>query len=203
MALPAKPCSAQPVYPRLTALALGIAIATASASATAEPSPASPRRLAIGLGFSHWFGTTFGSPDGYSTPTLWAGVRPGLRFLELRFRTSFSTSGFDYRTGRRGPASFTSLGVMVEHELHLGRQSLGIFLGPEAVAVRADGTSFGFDLALGFEFLIHTGLAPRHTVGFFVAAREMFYRLGSDTTSLFDASLRDGQIDLGVMTTLF
>ena len=187
---------------RIVALSLVLAVA-APRLACAEPTPASPRRLAIGIGFSHWFGTTFGSPDGVSTPTLFVGVRPALRFLELRFRTTFSVVDFDYRTGRHGPASFTSLGLLVEHELHVGRQSLGVFLGPEVIAVRADGTSFGFDLALGFDFLIETGLRPRHTVGLFVAAREVFYRLGSDSASLFDASLRDGQIDLGVMTTLF
>lgn len=184
----------------LLALALLASPAIARADETTRPSP---RRLAVAVGFSHWFGATFGSPDGYSTPTFSVGVRPGLRFLELRFRTTFSVRAFDFGTGRSGPASFTSLGVLLEHEIRLGRQSFGAFVGPEAIAVRADGTSFGFGLALGVELLVRTGLPDHHAVGFFLAAREVFFELASDQDSLRAGSRRDGQIDLGVITTFF
>jgi hypothetical protein len=198
--------------------ALGLTFAAAGSSAAAEApasaekpgaSEVSRRRVAVSLGFSHWFGPTFGSPDGFTTPMVAVGVRPALSFLEIRARYTRSTSAAaprDTAGGEpvRGLVGFASLELLVSRELRVGRHALNAFAGPAALLDHAGGSSvgYGFGVALGVEYTIRTGLAQGHAAGPFLGARQVFYVLPDDRFGLGDAR-RDAQIDLGLLTTLF
>jgi hypothetical protein len=169
-----------------------------------ESDTPSDHRLVGTLGFAHWFGSTFGSPDGISTPELSLGGRPGLSWLDLRFRYSLSLKRFDLPDGRRSYVGFASLEVLVSRELRIGSQALNGFVGVEgSINHSIGGVGNGLGVVLGAEYLLATGLGHRHAAGFFVVTHEILYTLPGDSSNLLNNPRRDAQVDLGVVTTLF
>jgi hypothetical protein len=180
-----------------------VGVAAAKARAI-ELEAASKQRLSVALGFSHWFGATFGSPDGYSTPGLEVGVRPRLSWLELRLRYVLSVIPPTLPDGHRGVVGFASLGLVADKELRVGRHSLVGLAGIELALDHTDrGAGWGLGIAVGAEYLLRTGARHDHAVGLAVTAHELFYALPGDAMNLFDHSRRDAQIDISVITTVF
>lgn len=170
----------------------------------ADGAPSS-HRVAASVGFSHWFGPTFGSPDGVSTPMFSVGVRPGLSFAEIKARYTRSALSAASPGGGSGLVGFASLELLLCRELRSGRQSLTGFAGVLLLFTHAGSPSLGggYGAVLGAEYVLRTGLARSHAAGIFVAAHEVFYTLPWDRLDFYEASRRDAQIDLGLTTTLF
>lgn len=180
----------------LTAILLAT-VALNSAQPPVAPEP-SNHRLALELGFSHWFGETFGSPDGIGTPAISVGVRPGVRFLELRARYAVAVTRLPLPGGGREHVGFASLELAVGHGLSIGNQRLEVYVAPLAALVHASEASLGGGLLLGTRWLFATRMPAETTIGVFFEGRQIFY-----TLSAGGAARRDGQMDIGVAATFF
>jgi hypothetical protein len=199
--------------PRLVRLALSsllvlgaAALPTRAARAEgADDAAPSRHRVAASVGFSHWFGSTFGSPDGVSTPMFAVGLRPGLSFVEIKARYTRSAAPAAVPGAARGLVGFASTELLLCRELRSGRQSLTGFAGALALFTHAGSPSIGggYGAVLGAEYLVRTGLARSHAAGIFLAAHEVFYALPGERRDALEAPRRDAQIDLGLTTTLF
>jgi hypothetical protein len=183
----------------------GISIAAGTGEAASGDDGASPSRISLGLGFSHWFGSTFGSPDGYTTPAAYIGIRPGVPFLCVQLRYSLSLVEHSLVGDENDRVGFASLEVLANREFRADGQAVNLFAGPLALMDHAglDGAGWGYGIALGAEYLFPSERRLGHRVGIFLGAREVFYVLPGDDARLFSDPRRDGQIDLGVVTTLF
>lgn len=183
----------------------------ASLSALARPARAdadaplapSKRRVALSLGFSHWFGATFGSPDGLKTPTVGIGVRPGVSYLEARLRYSVSFPELALPSGARSHVGFLSLEWLLCKELAVRSTRANLYAGPLGLVAHAGSATGGLGAVLGAQILLETRAPSRLGVGFFFEGREIFYRLREDTGTIFDHARRDGQMDLGLVAAVF
>lgn len=172
-----------------------------AALAFAQTDATSPTRAQVSLGFSHWYGETFGSPDGYTTPVVAVGVRPGVRFLEVRGRYTLSVRPLDLPAGDAARVGFGSLEVVALRELRRGDETLVASAGPLALVDHAGRAPVrgGYGLALGLEYLF--ALGPTSALGVFVSTRQVFYTLPGDAS--LRSPRRDAQIDLGVIGAAF
>jgi hypothetical protein len=172
----------------VTRALLLVAICAVGGSARADELPeASTHRLHLALGFSHWFGPTLGSPDGFTTPAVAVGVRPGVAFLELVAR---------YTVSLESHIGFASLEVLATREMHLGNQALVAHVGPLGLVSHGGEPSpaAGYGVAFGLEYLFATGLGAGNALGIFLGTRVVYG---------FGDGRRDAQIDLGVIATIF
>ena len=179
------------------------ASATPQTAAGEAPGP-SKHRLAVSVGFSHWFGRTLGNPDGYTTPSICIGVRPGLGFLELRARYAITVVPLTLQSGVQTRAGFASLEVTINRELRIGGTSLAVFAGPLGVLFHSDGgVAPGFGVVAGVEYLFITGLPHGNSVGVVLGIRGVYYHLPGEHLNLLTEARRDAQVDLGLIGTLF
>jgi hypothetical protein len=169
---------------------VSLVLALLLAQAQAEPS--SGHRANVTIGLSQWFGPTFGSVDGVTTPQISLGVQPGVRFLEIRARYALAFSLLP-RVG------FLTLGVVATKELAFNKQHLEVYAGPEGLLVHSGTATFGFSVDLGARWLFDIPTRLTHSAGLFFEAREVFYTLPGDPSGF----RRDAQIDVGAMATLF
>jgi len=161
----------------------------------------SSTRVRVALGFGHWFGSTVGSPKGISTPALGIGVRPGVSFLEVRVEYALSIRELDLPSSNSSRVGFAVLELVANKEMRVGDQTLNAHVGPLGVLVHAGSrVGGGFGLVIGAEYLFNLALAFPSAIGVFVHAREVFYRLGPERTTL---TTPEAQIDLGVVATAF
>jgi hypothetical protein len=168
------------------------------------PRPArSDHRVAVAIGFSHWFGATFGSPDGFTTPALAVGVRPGLPFLELRLRYSIALQRLQLPRGAGDDhVGFASLEVAATHGLEVAGSRIDLRAGGVGAMVHARSVTGGAGIVIGAEWSFPTGLPPDFAVGVFFDARVLLYVLPGDAGDIFSpAGRRDAQLDLGVVLT--
>jgi len=161
----------------------------------------SPQQMAIWIGFSHWFGETFGSPDGVGTPTFAFGVRPGLSFLDVRLRYTVAVDALELPDGEPSNIGFLSLELALTHGLSLGSQRIDVFAGPLAGVLHADGGSGILGAVLGSRLMIAAGRDV--AIGGFFEGRQVFYVLPDDPEGILEEPRRDGQFDLGVVATFF
>lgn len=173
-----------------------------SGTAPAPEARPSDRQLSLSLGFSHWFGPRLGTPEGLDTPTVSLGVRPALRFVELRLRYAGSTRALDLPTGVRSHVGFVSVEATVTHGLAVGAQRIDLYAGPLATLVHSNGATAGMGILIGTRLLIRAGKAGI-AIGPFFEARSVFYKLPGERGGLLDPGRRDAQIDLGVVATAF
>lgn len=154
--------------------------------------------LGVGLGFSHWFGPTLGSPDGFTTPVVHVSVRPGVDFLEIRAR-------FTPNLGEGEVRGFGGGALLVRHSLRVGRQEVGVLAGPEVLGVATmEALRPGVGAVVGAELLIAAGAEGSPRFGGFFAAHEVIYTLPGDAgSSLFSGARRDVQVDLGFQVSIF
>jgi hypothetical protein len=191
-------------------VALFAATPCVAAEATStEPGP-SAVQFNIQLGFGHWYGATFGSPIGVTTPALTLGVRPGLKWLELRGYYSIAVRPLEnLSTGLPTTVGFAAWDVALTHEIARDGQRMVMGCGPSAGFIHVDqgvGFSFGADIFARYMIRLGNVLA----IGPFVDARAMLYELpGSSAPILLfeDYNLRyghsDAQIQIGVAASLW
>ena len=173
------------------------------APVTTAPFVESSRRVSVHLSFSHWFSGALGQPDGYLTPALAIGVRPGVRNLELGLRYSVAPGRLTLPSGARSVVGFASFEVLASREMRVGRQALRVFAGPFGAIVHTEGSSVGYGVGLAAGAELTFGVAGRADVGIgpFFAARGVYYALPGDAApaAIDDGWRRDAQIDLGVV----
>jgi hypothetical protein len=205
------------MHPRTNAFALLMLVTTAAPAAaqeapvtptptpTAAPTATAParsdHRIAVWLGFSHWFGPTFGSPDGFTTPTIGIAVRPGLPFLEVRLRYTIAIGPVQLASGADEHVGFLSLEVALSHEISFDEQTLEIYAAPFGTFVHAAGATGGAGIAVGARWLID--LSDTVSLGPFFEGRTVFYVLPGDMGDLFDNPHTDAQLDLGAVLSVF
>ncbi len=171
-------------------------------SSAAPPFVESNRLVSVHLAFAHCFSGALGQPDGYLTPAIAIGVRPGLRNLELGLRYSIAPGRLTLPSGARSVVGFASVEVFGSREMRVGRQGLRVFAGPFGAIVHTDGSSLGYGVGLAAGAELTFGLAGRADVGIgpFFAARGVYYTLPGEAapSSVDDGWHRDAQIDIGV-----
>ncbi len=178
---------------------------------SAEPPPAPPAAppparlgVMVGIGFSHWYGGTFGAPVGFSTPGLNVALRPKLRWLELTAAYTLSYRDLPLPNGERGIVGFASFGASLLKELRFDGQRLALAGGPQGGFVH---TPRGVGGALGARvkahYLIEAG--PTFAFGPAFEARATLYSLPGSGTPLYrldgsglTAGHSDVQVDLSV-----
>lgn len=162
-----------------------------------------PHRVRLELGFAHWFGETSGSPDGFTTPEVTVGVQPGLSFLDLQVRYTRSIPALPATHGTTVGVGFLAAGILLQHDLSLGKQAIVVFAGPEGLLYHdaAGAFTIGGGGVIGARYLFSVGIVVR--IGPFLSAHEVFYTLPGEDRSLLEDPRREAQIDLGVSVTAF
>jgi hypothetical protein len=175
--------------------------ASAPAEDTAErEAPPSGHRVVAFLGFAHWFGPTFGSPEGFTTPVAGVGVQPGLPFLEVRLRYTIAAGPVQLPSGADEHVGFLSLEVALTHIMSFGGQSIEIYAAPFGTLVHAAGATGGAGVAIGARWLVD--LSDSVALGPFFEGRTVLYVLPGDTGDLFDDPHNDAQLDLGIAVSI-
>ncbi len=161
----------------------------------------SDHRLSLWLGFSHWFGGTFGSPDGIGTPGLGVGVRPGLSFLEVRARYTVSVTALTLPAGGSSTVGFASLELVATHGLELDRNRIDLYAGPLGAMVHSSGITGAMGFVIGVQWTFVIGTSADVALGVTFEGRQVFYVLPGDPHDILNSPRRDGQMDLGVVLT--
>jgi hypothetical protein len=156
--------------------------------------PRSTRQLLVNLGFSHWYGGTFGAPIGASTPALVVGVRPGVQFLELRLHYTVALREQPLPTGDMSTVGFANFDALLSHELRVGSARMVLGCGPSIGFVHTKdgaGISVGADLSARYLLDVTEVIA----LGPFFDARAQLYELPRSPLPLYE--IRDGQLEPG------
>jgi hypothetical protein len=191
-ALPRDRCKDVSMLGILAAVAL--AAAPPAAAPPAKPQP-STRELFIDVGFSHWWGKTFGAPIGASTPALLVGMRPGVRYLEVRLHYTVSLYGLELPTnGESSRVGFANVDVVLEHELRVAGERMMILGGVSGGLVHtSQGVGPSVGSVLGVRYLID--VSPRWSLGPFFDLRWQLYKLPGSDEPFYEVT--DGQLVTG------
>ncbi len=188
-----------------------LAAAQDVAPAAADDDEAPPRcdknphdqHFTLSLGFSHWYGETFGAPIGISTPGLTFGWIP-LSWLELQLAYSISLRELDLPTGEQGRVGFGTLAVLLRSALQVGGERLvlaGGVIGGVVHTRNGMGGAVGGALVARYVLQVNAGLA----VGPFLDVRALLYTMQESDLPLYrfedgfaTAGHSDAQIQIGV-----
>lgn len=157
--------------------------------------PRSPHQLTVNLGFGHWYGGTFGAPIGISTPALTVGVRPGVRFLELRAYYSVSLLDLELPTnGENSHVGFANFDLAATHELRVGIQRMVMGAGVTGGFMH---TSQGVGPSLGATLYARYMLdvSSLISIGPYMDARALLYELPGSDVPIYD--IVDGRLVAG------
>lgn len=188
--------------------------ATPAAEAVAETSAAdgrvattdgtlrarSPHRVAISVGFSHWFSPRLGSPDGITTPSLMVGVRPGIEILELRLRYTIGVLPIAIPHAASENVGFATLEVVLTHGASWAGQSIDFHAGVHGGLVHAGTLTGCFGVVLGLAWTLD--VSSEVALGPYFETRLVSYPLPGDGFSFPEHLQGDAQIDLGVALTI-
>lgn len=175
-----------------------------SEATTAATAPERPHTLYVGLGFSHWYGNTFGAPAGFTTPGLNLAVKPGLTWLEVTATYALAVKGLPLPDGTTGLVGFALAGLSVTRELKLDRQRMGLACGLVGGLVHVPlrvGAAMGARLKA--HYLIE--VAPWLAIGPAFELRAVVYGLPGSSAPFvslengFTVGHSDAHIDLSVM----
>lgn len=165
--------------------------------ADAPPPPFTPsrQRVWVAVGFSHDFGATYGAPDGLKTPMVGLGLRPGLSFLELRARYTYSVAPLARVDGGSERLGLASLAAVLTRELAVGGEAMDLFGGVLGLVSHgsAPGVGFGYGATLGADYLIDLGRLGLR-LGPCLAVHALFYGAPGEA----GAVRREAQVDLGI-----
>lgn len=186
------------------AVALVLALAGPAFAQPEKPLPrvvASPRQLSLQIGSSHWYGPTVGTPVGLTTPAIVVGVRPGLRWLELRLGYTRTVRALSLATtGEKQHVGFVNLDAAITHELRVDGQRMVMGGGPVVGFVHAtEGSALAIGAALFARYLIDiTGTVA---AGPYLDVRIQYYAFpgsGMGLGDVYDAGDSDLQSQLGI-----
>ncbi len=177
-----------------------------AAAVAREPSD---HELFFNVGFSHWYGGTFGAPAGYTTPALVVGVRPGLSLLELRAHYTVSVYDLPLPGGEEGIVGFGNLDVLFSHEIRRGEERMLMGFGPSGGFVHTrDGFGLAFGAVLAARMMID--LSDSAALGPFFDARAQWYKLPNSDKPVYDevdgrvqAGHSDAQLQVGVAVSFW
>lgn len=214
------PCNGLAMKRKLFVIGTLISLAVWSVSAAAQEqplegarrveTPARPQAPAdveafVNLGFSHWFGETFGAPPGMTTPALVVGVRPGTSLLELRAHYTLSLTKHELpANGERSVVGFGNLDVMFNRELRVYGERMILQFGPAAGFVHtSQGLGFAYGAVFAGRYMIDVGKG--FALGPFFDVRWQVYELAHSGDAArrgddekLDAGHSDAQSHLGV-----
>lgn len=191
-----------------------LSFSTAWASAQTPPESPAPREAAttpspnlaafVNVGFSHWFGETFGAPAGMTTPALVVGVRPGFDLLEVRAHYTLSLLKHELpSTEERSLVGFANLDVLFNREVGVAGERMMLQCGPSVGFVHtSQGVGLAYGAAFAARYMIDMG--EHFALGPFFDVRWQSYDLpgrpksrGEDEGAL-NAGSTDAQSHLGV-----
>jgi hypothetical protein len=132
-------------------------------------------RFTVGIGFSHWFGETFGSPAGVTTPAVTLGWIP-LEWLELQVNYAISVVELTVPDGNASHVGFATLALMLRRALQVESERLEFAGGLAAGIVHtANGVRPALGVAIAARYMIR--IKERLSLGPFIDARAMIYDL--------------------------
>lgn len=157
--------------------------------------PATPLdyHLVISLGFSHWFGPTFGAPAGIYTPALTLAWAP-VSWLEIGVQYAGSLIELHVTPGVTSQIGFTTLSLVITKEITIAGERLTFGAGPMVGMV--------YDIA-GVGAVVGASIVARYLVqlrdalllGPFIDARATLYELPGNAAPLF--ALTGGELQVG------
>lgn len=171
----------------------------------ADAVPASPEQAVFGpylatisIGFSHWFGGTFGAPPGMTTPGLTLGLVP-TEWLELQLAYSIAAVPLSMPDASESHVGFATLAVLIRRELTFARERLMFGCGILGGIVHTqNGVRPAFGTAFVARYLVL--VADGFSIGPFLDGRLVFYELPESPLPIFDygqSGHQDFQIQLG------
>lgn len=160
----------------------------------------STHRVAISLGFSHWFSPRLGSPAGITTPSLMVGVRPGIEIVELRLRYAIGVAPIAVPRGASENVGFATLELVLTHGARWSGQSIDFHAGVHGGIVHAGAVTGCFGVVLGLAWTLD--VSSDVALGPYFETRLVSYPLRGDGFSFPEHLEGDAQIDLGVALTV-
>ncbi len=172
----------------------------------AEPSPAEPSPepaprgtgpertwMQVSLGFSHWYGGTFGAPVGTYTPGLIVGVIPH-EVIELQLAYTVSVVTLPLPDASESHVGFLTLALMLRSELRVAGERLVLAGGVVGGMVHThNGVRGVLGGAVAGRYLI--GVDDVLAIGPFLDVRALLYELPSSPLPIYE--LRDGELIAG------
>lgn len=163
----------------------------------------------LGVGFSHWYGDTFGAPVGFTTPGLNFSIQPGLSWLEVTAAYSLSVAGLPLPDGSKGVVGFGLVGASLVRELRMNNQRLGIAGGPVVGLVHTPGgAGIAMGARLAARYLIK--VSQLISIGPSFEGRGVLYLLPGSNRPLYAitngslvAGHSDVQVDLSVLVAFW
>jgi hypothetical protein len=153
------------------------------------PNDPQEEHFTIAIGFSHWFGETFGSPAGFTTPALTLGWIP-LEWLELQANYTISAVGVTVPGGSTSHVGFATLAFMLRRALEVEGERLVFAAGIAGGIVHTvNGVRPALGVAITARYMLR--IKERFSLGPVIDARAMIYQLPES-----DRSFLNGHSDL-------
>lgn len=174
-------------------------------------SPVHAYDVTISLGFSHWYGDTFGAPIGLSTPGLTVGW-VATSWLELQLGYSISVMELplpnDEGSEDRSRIGYLTLAVLLRRELDVAGERLMFGAGPLVGVVHTkDGLGLAAGAGMVSRYLI--AVSEQLSVGPFLDARAVIYALPGSSRPFYEVNddnvvvgHSDAHIQIGVAFAL-
>lgn len=150
-------------------------------------------RVTIGLGFSHWYGGTFGAPTGMYTPGITVGFVL-FPWLELQAAHTMSVIELTLPDQTQSLVGFETLGVIMRRELRIGTERLTFGAGFAGGVVHSRGGVRGaVGAVLVARWLI--AITRQFSLGPFVDARALLYELAESPKPIY--AVEEGKLQAG------
>ncbi len=147
----------------------------------------------ISLGFSHWFGSTFGAPAGIYTPALTVAWVP-LPFIEFGVQYAASVIQLGVTPDVTSHIGFATFTILPRKELTIAGERL-VFGGGPMVGVVHDVAGAGLVLGASIVARYLVQLSGAVLIGPFIDARSVLYELPGTPAPILDFT--DGELRVG------
>jgi hypothetical protein len=162
-------------------------------AAQSEAGPPSPHLVTVQLGFSHWYGGTFGAPIGTFTPALIVGLIP-IDFIEIQLSYTVSVVSLELPDASDSHVGFLQATLLLRREIEVDGERLSLACGFAGGIVHThNGVREAFGGAIVARYLI--GLSSGVSLGPFIDVRAVLYELPESSLPIFE--IRDGQLVSG------
>ncbi len=187
-----EPAASEPAAsePELSATAPSDRAASGEAPAAQAPID---YHAVISLGFSHWFGSTFGTPAGIYTPALTVAWVP-LPFLEFGVQYAASVIQLGVTPDVTSHIGFATFTILPRKELTIAGERL-VFGGGPMVGVVHDVAGAGLVLGASIVARYLVQLSGAVLIGPFIDARSVLYELPGTPAPILDFT--DGELRVG------
>ena len=187
------------VLPALVIVLLGRSVQAepATGTQTATAAERGAYRATVSIGFSHWYGQTFGAPPGVYTPGVTVGWIP-LRLIEVQVAYSFSAVKLDLPTDEyvqeESRVGFLTAALLLRRSLRVAGEHMTFACGIVGGLVHTkDGAGPAVGGAIVARYLID--LPGGYAVGPFADVRAILYALPGTSKPLY--KVEDGRLVTG------